>query len=648
MGGRGLPRPFVPREPLLIVLRITIDGRTQQIRSPKKELLLGSDPTADVTVQDAGWEARAARLHHRGTEVFLEGLDGSPSRALRLGDEVSVGRARISLAGLLPLAEAAPSVPVFGGYDLDGEDAPRTFSLADDAGPKSYGTETTSHTFRPQDHRPSLGGARRADESTRGPQKTMASAGAKASAASQESQPETATQTAAHTKPETKKSTAVTEPAAAKKEALATQAELDAAAEAERIARMLRGSDDFATELYATLRKSPFYAVSIALHFLVFLLIALIETDEDMSKVNAPPGLVVGDFIHEEDTVFETAPDSPDDVPEVDTEFEAPELPAETADLAEPEPDNKPNDPSNDPDLADLPEPELKPLDIGVAPRFTSFKNRTRTRKPDVTKQDLEKRVLKGGADEMNDRSAGIVRGAIGLGPGGGTRGLLPRKSELLVVEGAFDQMDKVLDSLKIPYVKATMKEIVRGKKYSLGSFKVIFWNCGEGMADASMRRFRSKLKRWIAGGGYLFSTDWGIEHVVQPMFSDRIRTSGQRAPLREMVLHIKPTRSGSRSHLLTGVFPRGAKGQWWLEQASFDIEVQDPSTVTVLIEAPQLKSVFRRSPAVAVTFEHGRGRVLHVMGHYFQKMGNLAGTIASHRLALNFVIDRIKQDKKR
>jgi hypothetical protein len=38
---------------------------------------------------------------------------------------------------------------------------------------------------------------------------------------------------------------------------------------------------------------------------------------------------------------------------------------------------------------------------------------------------------------------------------------------------------------------------------------------------------------------------------------------------------------------------------------------------------------------------------VLHVMGHYFQKMGNLAGTIATHRLALNFVIERLKKEER-
>ncbi len=52
-------------------------------------------------------------------------------------------------------------------------------------------------------------------------------------------------------------------------------------------------------------------------------------------------------------------------------------------------------------------------------------------------------------------------------------------------------------------------------------------------------------------------------------------------------------------------------------------------------------------SPAVASTFHAGRGRVLHTLGHYYQEAGNLAGTNSVHRLALNFVLMRLDQDRK-
>lgn len=626
----------------MIVLRITIDGTSQQVRSPKQVLLLGSDPTADVTLADAGWPERAARLHHRGTEVFLEALDGTPSRALRLGDQAALGRARLELVGLLPLADAPADMPVFGGYELD-PDTPRTFLLADDAGSKGVGTETTSHTFRPQDHRPVLGRESGPPPPRRPARAPGTGVGARPAAQQAKTKTRAATRTAERPEPAARAPASTPKHPAAAPRAGATAAA--ASAEEQKAAHLLRGSSDFSSELYATLRKSPFFAVSGAIHFLVFLIIALLDTSDDQSNVLAPPGLLVGDFTAEE-TIEEDAPDPMDDVPEVEAELDVPDMPPELADLNDPKPDNKPEDPSNEPDLADLPEEHLKPLDIGVAPRFTSFRNRTKPKQPKVTKQDLEERVLKGGAPEMNERAAGIVRGAIGLGPGGGSRGLLPSQHELLVVEGSFDSMQDVLDLLKIRYVKADAGELMRGKTYRLNDFKVIFWNCGEAQAPVLFERFRPKLKRWIAAGGYLFTTDWGIEQLVAPMFPRLIGTSGQRAPLREMVLHIHASKDARDNPLLDGVFPRGARGQWWLEQASFDIEVRDRGAVTTLVEAPQLEAVFQRDPAVAVTFQHGKGRVLHVMGHYFQEMGNLAGTIASHRLALNFVVDRVKRDR--
>ena len=73
---------------------------------------------------------------------------------------------------------------------------------------------------------------------------------------------------------------------------------------------------------------------------------------------------------------------------------------------------------------------------------------------------------------------------------------------------------------------------------------------------------------------------------------------------------------------------------------------VEEDDSLTVLIESPALRDQFNRSPAVAATFHYGRGRVLHTMGHYYQEAGNLAGTIAGHRLALNFILEKMKSER--
>ena len=66
---------------------------------------------------------------------------------------------------------------------------------------------------------------------------------------------------------------------------------------------------------------------------------------------------------------------------------------------------------------------------------------------------------------------------------------------------------------------------------------------------------------------------------------------------------------------------------------------------MTVLIESPISRTCTVATPRWPSTFQYGRGRVLHVMGHYYQEAGNLAGTVSAHRLALNFVLMRLAND---
>ena len=61
-----------------------------------------------------------------------------------------------------------------------------------------------------------------------------------------------------------------------------------------------------------------------------------------------------------------------------------------------------------------------------------------------------------------------------------------------------------------------------------------------------------------MRGGGYCFSTDWGIANVVMQVFPGFVKTRGPAAPLSEMEIDIAPA-PGQRSHpLLEGVFLRG------------------------------------------------------------------------------------------
>ena len=93
---------------------------------------------------------------------------------------------------------------------------------------------------------------------------------------------------------------------------------------------------------------------------------------------------------------------------------------------------------------------------------------------------------------------------------------------------------------------------------------------------------------------------------------------------------------------LLRGLPGDGEKSRWWLEDSSLLIDVVDPRAVEVLIESDDLE-IRHGSRAVAVTFRHGEGRVVHVLGHFFQKEGNLRGTVAMQRILLNFLYQSLR-----
>jgi hypothetical protein len=212
-------------------------------------------------------------------------------------------------------------------------------------------------------------------------------------------------------------------------------------------------------------------------------------------------------------------------------------------------------------------------------------------------------------------------------------------------VDGSFDKIGRVLAALKLPYIQVTPSALAQPGAPDLDQHKVIFWNCGEPLPARQAQMVARRIRTFVKEGGYLFTTDWGIASVLEEAFPGYVTSSGARAPMQEMVVRIEPAPGQGRHPLLEGVFQAGSDGRWWLEQASFDLIVRKPQDVTVLIESPDLEQLFGRSPAVAATFAFEKGRVLHVLGHYYQEAGNLAGTISAHRLALNFVLMRLRGD---
>jgi hypothetical protein len=265
-----------------------------------------------------------------------------------------------------------------------------------------------------------------------------------------------------------------------------------------------------------------------------------------------------------------------------------------------------------------------------------------------------EKPSVPEGLDEeqaylLNRQAAAKVREQ--LARGGGAFGRLLRglrDAHILVVRGAYDHMELVLEELGIPFTLASPFALAQGHDWS--AHKAVFWNCGlTTLQPAERQRVAADVREFVRNGGYLFTTDWALEDIVMPAFPRLLDTTHRRVTLPELVLDVRPAAAAAGNPLLDGVLEGDAPMRWWLERSAHDVRVLDPSRVTVLLEAPELAAPrWDRGSAIAVTFQEGRGRVLHLVGHHYQQKANLAGAVGVQRLPLNFLRMRLEADGAR
>ena len=421
-----------------------------------------------------------------------------------------------------------------------------------------------------------------------------------------------------------------------------------------------RRRSTFDDELYAALRRAPWYAVSIAVH--VALVGAFLLLGPATTRVIAPrPAYGLVEVTRAPDDPWESggpetsvakdpAPEeaaAPDPAP-LETELEPMPDPPPEADLPAPRADSTQAQPPPDPVGPERgviglrrgavrppeppPEPEAVPTPAPTPPR------------PAVIEPTVDEEY----ATETNRKAAARIKEAMRDATGALGKVLRGARSEdLLVVSNgrAFDHLEYVLEAVSIPYVRVSVAEFAATA--DLSRTRVLLWNCGPPIDDAATRALVGrKIAAFVHAGGFLWTTDWGLRDVVATAFPGRLATSEDRLhTLPELMVDVRPPPGSEADPLLEGVLPAGPC-RWWLEAAAAEVRVLDTKGVRVLLEAPLLAGAsYRRSPVIAATFAAGKGRVLHVMGHAWQEKADVDGTVGMQRLALNFVRARLERD---
>jgi hypothetical protein len=231
---------------------------------------------------------------------------------------------------------------------------------------------------------------------------------------------------------------------------------------------------------------------------------------------------------------------------------------------------------------------------------------------------DLGNRLAAG----LMEESAGAVLKAV---RGGAT------PSKVWVIRGDYDQAEKTLTELSIDH-NVLAKDALETRGIP-STVRVLIYNCtGRPMS----REAQARIAAWVKEGGWLVSTDWGVERLLEHGFPGTLiplRTGERPILTKDETVMVRAT---TNKGLGEGVQQDG-KAWWWLEDSSVPFTIAEGLEAQVLVRSDELER--RHGPCaagVAVSFAHGKGRVLHLLGHLYQQEGNVRGALLVHRLLVN------------
>lgn len=236
---------------------------------------------------------------------------------------------------------------------------------------------------------------------------------------------------------------------------------------------------------------------------------------------------------------------------------------------------------------------------------------------------------------KIGESVGGAVRGNLQRnrpGDDGLLDGLKP--DEVVVTTGVYDTAQRVLDSLRLPYLLKSPRQF---DLVDLSKAKVVMVNCPGYLGQRGVE----KLRAWVEKGGHLFTTDWSIL-LVERAFYGFIRSIGKT---NQDWVAVAPA-DGVRDHpLLQDVFTRlEGVPQWWIESGSFPVKVLQPEKVQVLVTSEDMRLRYGHG-TIALTFAFHQGRILHVCSHFDQAAGDAKAHFSMSQLIVNFILVAKKAD---
>ncbi len=220
------------------------------------------------------------------------------------------------------------------------------------------------------------------------------------------------------------------------------------------------------------------------------------------------------------------------------------------------------------------------------------------------------------------------------------------QREQIIEVKGKWDDSGHILRTFGLGCTKVAPEQLC---KYDLSKSKILIVDCAGNVPMDGLEAIRN----FVHDGGYLLTTDWALEGCLQRAIPGFIEWNGDNtSDTRVVVAYMQ-----SNDELLTkGTVSRA---YWKLDRKSQLMRVIKTDKVDILAASVQLRTDDTQGLGyLAATFKYGRGRVLHMVGHFDYNSGrafaNLLpdpapkiGISLRQAIAANFIAEALGQTEK-
>ena len=179
-------------------------------------------------------------------------------------------------------------------------------------------------------------------------------------------------------------------------------------------------------------------------------------------------------------------------------------------------------------------------------------------------------------------------------------------ESDVVIVRGQYDFIEQVFSGIGLKHKTIDAENL---GSIELNPEQIVFINCPGNVGKRGLR----KLVTFVESGGFLFTTDWALKHIIEPGFPGYIKYNGRSTA--DEVVRVEIL--SEEDPFLKSLIGENDDPQWWLEGSSYPIQVLDRDKVEVLVKSKDIKQRYNDS-AVFVSFDHGQGKIYHMISHFY------------------------------